>query len=113
MRASAFTHDFLLLFAGPLIWAIHFVAIYGFTGVVCARPDPGAAWLGVGLLTWGLVGAALAAIAAIVACLAVKPKDAATDNRSFVRWVSAGLGLLAIVAIVWETMTVFLVPSCA
>ena len=113
MRASSFTHDFLLLFAGPLIWSIHFLAIYAFTGIVCARPGAAASWWGIGVVTWALAGAGLAAIAAIAAFFAVKPRDAAPDNRSFIRRVSAGLGVLSIIAIVWETMTVFLVPSCA
>jgi NO-binding membrane sensor protein with MHYT domain len=107
---SSFTHDFLLVFSGPLIWAVHFVAIYGFTGVFCARLAAAPQWQSI--TTWVIVAAGLAAAAAIAACLAVEPKDSAPDNRRFVRRVAAGLALLAIVAIVWETMTVFLVPVC-
>jgi hypothetical protein len=113
VRSSTFTHDFLLLFAGPLVWAVHFLAIYGFTGVLCARPGMGGAWLGIAVASWVLVGAGVVAIVAVVLCFAVKPRDATPDNRRFVRTVSMGLGLLAIVAIAWETLTVFLVPACA
>lgn len=113
MRAP-FTHDFLLLFTGPLVWAVHFLAIYGFTGIVCARSLAGASWLGIGLATWVIGGAGVVAIAAIaLLCLGVKPNAATPDNRSFVRWMAIGLGLLSITAIVFETLTVLLVPACA
>lgn len=111
MRTSTFTHDFLLLFSGPLIWAVHFVAIYSFNGILCARTAAQASWLGVGIATWGIGGAGILAIAAIAACLAVEPRGA-PDSHGFVRWVTIGLGWLAIVAIVWETLPVFLVPAC-
>lgn len=112
MRSSPFTHDFLLLFSAPLIWGLHFVAIYGFNGVLCARPGANASWLGLSVATWVVVAAGLAAAAAIVACMAVAPRDAARENRRFMRWVARGLGGLAIVAIAWETMSVLLIPSC-
>lgn len=112
MRLSTFTHDFLLLFSGPLVWAVHFLAIYGFIGVVCARGAAGVSWLGIGIGTWGVAGAGLLAIAAIAASFALQPRHAAPDNRRFVRWITVRLGLLAMVAIAWETVTVFLVPVC-
>jgi hypothetical protein len=43
----------------------------------------------------------------------VEPRDSAPENRRFVRCVTLGLALLAIVAIVWEAMTVCLVLLCA
>ncbi len=112
MRPSPFTHDFLLLFSGPLIWALHFVAIYGFTGVLCARPGANATWLGLSVAAWVLGAAATGAGAAIVICMAVAPRGGAPEQRRFVRWVARGLGVLALVAIAWETMSVLLVPGC-
>lgn len=112
MRMSPFTYNFLLLFAGPIVWAIHFLVIYGFIGILCARAAAGTSWLGTGIATWVIAGAGLLAIATIAACLAIKPRDASPDTHGFVRWVAIGLGLLAIVAIAWETVTVFLVPAC-
>ncbi|OGB21206.1 MAG: hypothetical protein A3I66_02425 [Burkholderiales bacterium RIFCSPLOWO2_02_FULL_57_36] len=102
------------MFSGPLIWAVHFVAIYGFIGIVCARPAMNLVWLGIGIATWGVIGAGFAAIAAIAAVyLRIKPRDAAPDNRSFIRWMSLTLSLLSAIAVVWETMAIFLVPACA
>jgi NO-binding membrane sensor protein with MHYT domain len=113
MRASSFTHNFLLLFSGPLIWAGHFVAIYGFTGILCARSYANVAWLGVGIAMWAIIGTGLVALIAMAAVsLRVKPRDAAADNQVFVRWMTLALSLLSGTAIVWETLSVFLVPVC-
>lgn len=112
MRLSLFTHDILLLLAGPVVWAVHFLAIYGFTGVVCARPVAHPGWLGIGLGSWGVGLAGLVAIAALAAWLRMRPRTEEPHNSRFVRWVSVGLGLLAVVAIVWETLSIFLVPGC-
>lgn len=113
MRASSFTHNFLLLFAGPLIWAVHFVVIYGFIGIVCARPPASAGWLGIGIPVWGITAASLIAIAALmIIYLTVKPRDTLRDNHIFIRWMSLTLSLLSMIAIIWETLAAFLVPVC-
>jgi hypothetical protein len=113
MHASSFTHNFLLLFSGPLIWAVHFVTVYGFIGILCARPPVKGAWLGFGVAAWGVTAASLLAIAAMAAVyLLVKPRDMAPDNQTFIRWMSLALSLLSAIAIIWEALAVFLVPVC-
>ena len=112
-RLSTFTHDFLLLMAGPIIWAVHFVAIYGFIGVVCARPVPDAHWLGVSWAGWVVVAMGLVAAVVLVAWLRLRPTAAEPDNRRFLHRSSLALGWLALLAIAWETLAVFLVPGCA
>lgn len=114
MQASPFTHNFLLIFAGPLIWAVHFIAIYGFTGILCARLSARLEWFGIGIVSWGIVVATIIAIAAIGAVyLWAAPKRAVQDNRAFIQWMSAALSLLSIIAILWETLPIFLIPACA
>lgn len=111
---SMFTHDILLLFAGPLVWAVHFVAMYGFAGVVCARPGAAQAqWLGIHVLVWGVCALGAAALAALAGCYALAPRTGEPDNRHFVRRTSRGLLLLAGVAVLWETFAVFILPACA
>ncbi len=111
--ASSFTHNFLLLFSGPLIWAVHFVAIYGFIGIVCARPPADAEWLGIGVALWGVCGASLLAVVAMAAiCMWIKPRDTVRDNQVFIRWMSITLCLLSAAAIGWETLAAFMVPVC-
>jgi hypothetical protein len=114
MRLSSFTHDILLLFAGPLVWAVHFLAIYGFTGVVCARPGAGGPqWLGLGWTGWAIVALGGVAVLALAACLRARPRSGSPDNRAFLRWTALALGALALLAIAWETLAVFLVPACS
>lgn len=112
MRLPPFTHDFLLLFAGPLVWSVHFIAIYGLNGIVCARPGPGARWLGWPWEAWAIVGLGVGAAALLGACLLARPRSQAEDSRQFVRWTSVALAGLALLAIAWETLAVLLVPTC-
>lgn len=112
LRPNAFTHDFLLLMAGPIVWAVHFVAIYGFVGFTCARPLAPAQWLGVGWVGWTVVGMGVIACVALAAWLRVRPASGEPDNRRFLRRASRALGWLAFLAIAWETLAVFLVPGC-
>lgn len=113
MPASAFTHNFLLMFSAPIVWAVHFVAMYGFTGILCARPWLNVEWLGLKVSAWGVLGMSLVAILAIALLyFKVTPKHVVEDNRVFLRWMSGTLSLLSILAIVWEALPVFIVPAC-
>lgn len=113
MRVSPFTHDFLLLFSGPIVWAAHFLTIYGWIGVLCAHGYPGGTWLDLGLPAWSVLLASTAAAAAIAAIgLRARSRAASPDNRRFVLWMTRALAALSLLAIAWETLTVFLVPAC-
>jgi hypothetical protein len=113
MRVTPFIRNLLLMFTGPLIWAAHFISIYGFNGVLCARPHWNIAWEGMRLSSWGILGAAVIAVLAItVILLRVHPHDMTDDNREFTLWMSLVLSLLAMVAVVWETVPVLLLPAC-
>lgn len=113
MAGPSFTRSFLRLFSGPIIWALHFLAVYGFTGVVCARPGVRDTWLGISVFTWGIGVASLLAIAAVIV-LHVRDWRAILITRQFdfLRLTASGLGLLSIVAMVWETLPVLMLPLC-
>lgn len=114
MPAIPFTRHLLLLIAGPLVWAVHFLTIYIFVGIVCARPQWNPAWMGISMAGWGtLVATGVALIALAVVFFQSRPQTGAPGDRVFVYRVSVGLILLSLVAIIWETMPVFLVPACA
>lgn len=113
MRLSTFTHDILLLFAGPIVWVVHFIGIYALTGIVCARPGSAARWLGLGWESWAIVAASLAATAVLVACFFLRSRSEDAHNRAFLHWTATALAALAVLAIAWETLSVFLVPACA
>jgi hypothetical protein len=112
MIKFTFSRAFLLIFAGPLVWAVHFFVIYGFTGVACARGLARADWLGVNVLSWVIGGSTVIAVLAILLIIRrTGSKGAMPDD--FARWLTATLGVVSIIAMVWESMSVFLVPACA
>jgi hypothetical protein len=110
MRARPFTATTLRMFAGVLIWAAHFTAIYSFNGIACARGFAESELLGVGATTWAIGTATAIAIAAILIVLVPAARRA---RGSFEEWMAAGVAALALVAIVFETIPVFMVPPCA
>jgi cytochrome c2 len=87
--------------AGAIVWAVHFVAIYGLTALACARAFPAA-------VPWAIGIASTLAAAALLAIIVSAPR--APD---FARWMTMALAGLASIAIVWETIAVFTVPACA
>lgn len=111
-RISSTGHDLLLLFAGPIVWGLHFLAIYGFTGVACARPGTGPQWLGLSWEGWVVIGAGLVAAVVLAAGLRARPRSSLVHNREFLRMTGLALSALALLAIVWETLAVVLLPGC-
>lgn len=112
MRMSDFTRYALALFAAPIIWAAHFLGIYGFAGVVCARPGLQDEWLGITVLAWGVLGAGVVAVAALALSMRARERAGAGERPDFLRHVSAGLAWLAVIAIVWESIAVLYFPGC-
>ena len=91
----------LRMSSGVIVWALHFTAIYGFTALACARGFGASAPLVVGAAT--LVAAA-AAIFIIIR----------NFSSEFSRWVSAAVAGAALVAILWEGLSAFMVGNpCA
>lgn len=90
----------LWMSSGVVLWALHFALIYGFTALACARGFGAAAPWTVGAAT--LVAAALA-VALIVTNL----------SSEFTRWMTAALAAAALVAILWEGLSAFMVSPCA
>ncbi|MFC7517581.1 hypothetical protein ACFQUU_21445 [Herbaspirillum sp. GCM10030257] len=110
---ASFVRSLLLLSSGPLVWAIHFLLIYGLTGIVCARPGLQPEWLGIGILGWGIAMATIIAIGGILAIhLRIRRMRNDSADNDFIYRTSAWLGVLAGIAIVWEALPVLLVPAC-
>lgn len=111
---ASFTRVFLLMLSGPIIWAGHFLFVYGFTGIVCARPPSQVEWMGVSITAWTVSIATLLSIAAIGAIqVKIRNRALAAGDPSFVPVMACMLALLSVVAIVWETLPAFLVPPCS
>lgn len=110
---SSFARAFLLMLAGPIIWAAHFLFIYSFVGVVCARPALHVKWMGAAMSSWVIVAASLLALAAMaVIYLRLRGSMPRTGDPAFLPWLAGTLSLLSAVAIIWETLPVLLVPPC-
>lgn len=116
-----FIPAFALMLSGFIAWAAHFGLIYGYAGLLCARPD----WagqeiagfgflpLGIGLLTM-LTLIVLAAVLARGGLLSLRGEDGRTifDAR-FYRQFTLGGALLGSVGIIWQGLfSIALVPSC-
>ena len=91
----------LWMAAGVIVWALHFAAIYGITGLACARVMPHVVPWAVGLATLVAAGAA--------AWIARRGMQRRGD---FIDAVAAGLGALALLGILWEGAAIAMVPAC-
>ena len=97
-----------LMLGGLLIWTGHFVFIYGFAGLVCARPAWGWAEGGFGVLGTALIAATAAAALAALGVIALARRS---EDRFTRRLATAG-ALLGLLAILWQGTTVLLTPAC-
>lgn len=115
MQTSPFTRAFLLMFSGPLIWGAHFLGVYVFAALACARHFAQVEWLGIGVVQWAVSVLTITALAAMGAILAVTRRAAGDDegdNARFVRWTTFTLGALSMLAVVWAAIPAYLVRVC-
>jgi hypothetical protein len=96
-----FSTAVLHISAGVIIWALHFLALYGLTALACAR----------GLPQMIAPIAAAATLPAVVA-LAVVFWRGWARRANFEAWLSATTAAFALVAVLWEAAAVLLVPPC-
>lgn len=95
-----FTRATLRMYAGVIVWGLHFGVLYAMTAYACAR---GGSWVQGAVLAAGIVAG--------IACVFLMVRGWRRRER-FEEGVAAGVAALALLAIVWETIPVFLVPSC-
>ncbi len=111
---SSFSRTFLSMLAGPIIWAAHFLFIYTVNGIACARPAMYAAWLGLPVSSWIIVGASLLALVAMALIyLRQRTRMPHMESPKFLPWLAGALSLLSAVAVIWETVPVLLLSACA
>lgn len=91
----------LRMSSGAIVWAMHFAAIYGITALACARGLPA-------VVPWAIGTATVLAFAAAVAITALGARAA-----GFTGWMTAAISGLALIAMAWEAIPVFVVPACA
>ena len=106
----------LVRMSAPLvIWALHFLVIYGLTAIACARGFAATRVLGLDAVSWGIALATFVAAGAMlftigVAVRQLRPQSDGT--AAFVNWMSAAAGGLALVGVLWEAVPVLVVPVC-
>lgn len=105
------------LWVAPLVWAAHFLAIYAFTALACARKSA-TGWYGVDAVPWFVGAATLVAAALLLAMISIAVRDlrrgaSPLQPSAFTHWLSAALAGLALLAVVWETLPVLLIPLCS
>ncbi len=112
---TPFGSDLLFLIAGPTIWMVHFLAIYIVNALGCARPRSALALpaLGLPLSSWLILAGtvlALAVMAIVTARQAGRVRKLGLDT--FHLWLTGALCLLSALAVIWQTVPVFLVAAC-
>jgi hypothetical protein len=132
MVARAFERDSLFsLIAGPLVWTVHFLSLYIFTAIACAKGFFHDEILGVRVVQ--LFGGAVTVIAVVLILDAMilsyrrwrgmpwdgepgplPPHDAndVASRRRFMAYAGLLLSGLALIATIWETLPVVFFATC-
>lgn len=101
MTTASFTATALRMSAPVIVWAAHFFAIYGVTGIACARGAPQAA----------LVAVAVATPLALALLLAIALRDW-RRRQQFESWFTLAAAGFASVAVAWEALPALWVSPC-
>lgn len=104
------------LWVAPLVWAVHFLLIYGFTAHTCARKGTGGGF-DVASVPWFTGGATLLAVAILLVTIAVSLRAGAREASlsqasAFVHWLTAAMTALVLLAVLWETLPVIWIAAC-
>ena len=112
MHRSA-TRTFWFMLAGPIIWAVHFLAVYSVHGIACARPALASDWLGLSASAWIILVLSVSALASMaLAYRCLHTRIPAPGNPRFLPWLAGTLSLLSALAVVWETIPLLWLPAC-
>lgn len=108
------------MIAAPVVWAVHFVGVYGWTAVVCARlGEPGLARTGTLLMS--LVALGLISVLGWRAWRQwgyerygdhIHDRPTVQDRREFLGHSGLLLALVSGIAVIFVTMPVLFIGSC-
>ena len=132
MVARAFERDSLFaVIAGPLVWTVHFLTLYVFTAIACAKGFFDDEILGVRVVQ--LFGGAVTVVAVALildammlayrrwrgmpadgrpAPLPPHDKNDIDSRRRFMAYAGLLLSGLALIATIWETLPVVFFATC-
>ena len=105
--------DLLLALGGPMVWATHFFGLYLTEALLCSAPAPSAGaqirWIGAGLTFIALAG---------LVAFALRhrhdfhPFTGNATGTSAALSFAGPLTLLSILAVLWTSLPLFLLPAC-
>lgn len=112
---SPFWVELWFLIGGPVIWLLHYLSIYTVNALHCARPRSwlGTAWLSLPISSWMILLSSALALS-VMACVSLRQHRVfdTGESQRFRTRLTDGLCLLSALAVVWETLPVFLVSKC-
>ncbi|CAM4014948.1 hypothetical protein [Bordetella muralis] len=112
---NRFSIELWFLISGPMIWLAHFLSIYTLNALRCARPQSWLAvtWMTLPVSSWMILLASVLALCAM-AWVAIRQnrRTVSSGQSAFHAKLTSTLCLLSAMAVVWQTMPVFLVAEC-
>lgn len=121
MARHGFAARLAFLLGGLLVWAGHFLFVYGFNGLACARGFDRNTVLGAGIvvLTVGIATAVAVLAAAGIGILAVLGRGPGIGDepdpavRAFWQLGAAVLAGFSVVAVLWTGLPALMIEPCA
>jgi hypothetical protein len=117
MTRSSFLGEIGRMLGGPLVWSVHFGAIYGFAALVCAGRIGAAGPFGFAAIPLFTLFASLVACGAIAVLILRTLRTRPAADEPPVDGFMAALTLLtgggAILAVAWNTLPALIEPACA
>lgn len=112
--------------AAPTIWALHFAAVYGLSGVACVPPAAGqqqavapewlvpalAATTIAALLAVALLGLRARRAMRAEATTTADPVDASEARRRTMAWIAGATAVIAAIAIGMSGLAMLMLPAC-
>jgi hypothetical protein len=102
--------DFLAALFGPIVWSLHFFGLYLMQALLCATAESATA--GVRATGAGLTIAALLALSVFAVRRRQAAQVIAGGRESRALSFAGPLTALSILAILWTTVPLFLLPAC-
>lgn len=103
---------FLRMFAGPAIWFLHLMLLYGAEGLACLSPASAGSLVGWSAAAATLIAlAALGFLAASQARLQTIPEKPGHD-ANFLKVSEFFLVLISGLGVLWSAVPVLLLPAC-
>jgi hypothetical protein len=111
--AVRFFPTLFYMLGGLIVWAARFMFAYGVTGLACAKEwDASVVLVLVGGVSAVSLIICMALLAAAVLNLRRERAEPREELRPFVHWIAALVAGLAMMAILWETLPLAVVPIC-